>query len=386
MNTSMVATPNSMRVSVPVIALTFYAVASGYLMSLIPLMLPFYGLDTALAGWLASVFYAGLLIGAVAIEPILARIGHKNAFVWCLIAFMLTIIALPSLPYGSVWIVSRFIAGLAVAGIFVIVESWLLHGDERARAKRLGVYMAALYGGTSVGQFGIGILGISGAMPFIAIITSLFVAVMVLMFVRTEQPAHQHSNGFSLKSMSKLNHPALVGCLVSGLTLGALYGLMPLELSQKGIENQHIGSLMALIILGAMAVQPIVPWLSKLLGSTLLMAAFCLIGAAAATTAMLGTNLLDLSISLFVLGMALFALYPIAINLACKAVSADKIVSVTQVMLLSYSVGSVIGPVLGDMSMHSQHGLFGYLFAMLMATCIYMLISSAKRRHRAMAG
>lgn len=386
MNTSMVATPNSMRVSVPVIALTFYAVASGYLMSLIPLMLPFYGLDSDLAGWLASVFYAGLLIGAVAIEPVLSRIGHKNAFIWCLIALIFTVIALPSLPYGGAWIVSRFIAGLAVAGIFVIVESWLLHGDEHARAKRLGVYMAALYGGTSIGQFGIGLLGIHGALPFIAIVTVLFIAVLVLLFVRSEQPMHQHTSGISLKSITKLNHPALVGCLVSGLTLGAVYGLMPLELSDKGIEHQHIGSLMALIILGAMAVQPVIPKLSRVLGSTLLMAAFCLIGAAAATTAMLGSNLLDMSMSLFALGVSVFALYPIAINLACKSVNADKIVAVTQAMLLSYSIGSVIGPILGDASMKSQHGLFGYLFAMLMATCIYMLISSAKHRHRAMVG
>ncbi len=45
---------------VPVIALSLYAVASGYLMSLIPLMLGEYGIDASNASWLASVFYAGL--------------------------------------------------------------------------------------------------------------------------------------------------------------------------------------------------------------------------------------------------------------------------------------------------------------------------------------
>ncbi len=385
LSTSLVTTP-TMRVTIPVTALTLYAVASGYLMSLIPLMLPHYGLDIQLAGWLASVFYAGLLIGAVAIEPILSRIGHRNAFVCCLLALILTIVALPSLPYGAVWLVSRFIAGLAVAGIFVIVESWLLHGDESARAKRLGVYMVALYGGTSLGQFGIGLLGIGGMLPFISMIACLFIAVAVLIVGHSDQPATHKANGLSFKHVSKLNHPALVGCVVSGLTLGAVYGLMPLALSQKGIQNQHIGSLMALIILGAMAVQPIVPWFTKLLGSTLLMAAFCLLGSAAAMIAILGTNVIGLSLCLFVIGVSVFAIYPIAINLGCKAIPADKIVSVTQVMLLSYSVGSVVGPVLADIWMRSQQGLFGYLAAMLLATCIYMMISSAKGRSRAMVG
>jgi len=76
--------PAKPRVSVPVIALGFYAVASGYLMSLIPLMLSHYGLDTAMASWLPSSFYAGLLVGALSIEPLVTRVGYKHGFALCL--------------------------------------------------------------------------------------------------------------------------------------------------------------------------------------------------------------------------------------------------------------------------------------------------------------
>jgi len=76
--------PAKARVSVPVIALGMYAVASGYLMSLIPLMLSHYNLDTAIASWLASSFYAGLLVGALSTEPLVTRIGYKHGFALCL--------------------------------------------------------------------------------------------------------------------------------------------------------------------------------------------------------------------------------------------------------------------------------------------------------------
>ncbi len=59
------------------------------------------------------------------------------------------------------------VAGIAVAGIFVVVESWLLHGDEQGRAKRLGIYMVSLYGGTALGQMAIGQLGVAGAVPLL---------------------------------------------------------------------------------------------------------------------------------------------------------------------------------------------------------------------------
>ncbi|WP_394126029.1 MFS transporter [Vibrio hepatarius] len=385
MENTLAPTPKA-RISVPVIALALYAVASGYLMSLIPLMLGEYGLDNSLASWLASVFYAGLLIGAVGVEPIVKKVGHRNAFVWCLVTFMATIMILPLAPYSALWIIARLVAGMAVAGVFVIVESWLLHGDESARAKRLGLYMGALYGGSALGQLGIGVIGISGGVPFITIITLLILAVVVLLFGESDQPESEHSESLSLKQISKLNHAAIIGCIVSGLTLGAIYGLMPVELFARGIAHSDIGGLMAVVILGGMAVQPVVPWLSKYLGRTLLMALFCLLGVAAITFTTLVTGIQALAAGLFFLGVATFALYPVAINLGCDKLDASYIVSATQVMLFSYSIGSVAGPVVADSFMSGAQGLMGYLFAALLATCIYMLIASIKTKRQAIAG
>lgn len=64
---------------VPVAGLSLFALASGYLMSLIPLSLTFFELNTSLAPLLASIFYLGLLLGAPCIAPIVARIGHSKA-------------------------------------------------------------------------------------------------------------------------------------------------------------------------------------------------------------------------------------------------------------------------------------------------------------------
>lgn len=186
--------------------------------------------------------------------------------------------------------------------------------------------------------------------------------------------------------MSKLNHAAIIGCVVSGLTLGAIYGLMPLELTQRGVSHDNLGSLMALIILGGMAVQPIVPWMSKYFGRIFLMAIFCLLGVAAIAVIAEENSINFLAAGLFLLGMAVFALYPIAINLACDKLEANYIVSATQVMLFSYSIGSVAGPVIADLFMDSQQGFMGYLFATLLATCVYMLLASIKTKRQAVAG
>ncbi|MGR5356285.1 MFS transporter [Vibrio chagasii] len=374
------------RITVPVIALSFYAIASGYLMSSLPLMLSEYGLDSNLSSWLASAFYAGLLAGTLLIERAIARIGHKDAFVVALSVFIATILVLPLIPHQAVWLLARFVAGVAVAGIFVIVESWLMSGDESQRAKRLAIYMCSLYGGSAVGQLGIGYLGITGGVPFIAMFTLLFGAIIVLMYGQATPPQIHDAQSLSLKQISKLSHSALIGCIVSGLTLGAIYGLMPVELAQRNIAHEDIGGLMALVIMGGIAVQPMVTWLSHHVGQVLLMALFCLLGVASIGVLTINHDFYVLGMSLFVLGMATFALYPIAINLGCRNLDPSYLVSVTQIMLLCYSIGSVAGPIVADSFMDSQAGLFTYLFASLLATTIYMLIASLKRSHLQIAG
>ncbi|MEZ8806964.1 MFS transporter [Vibrio atlanticus] len=374
------------RITVPVIALSFYAIASGYLMSSLPLMLSEYGLDKNLSSWLASAFYAGLLTGTLLIERAIARVGHRDAFVIALAIFIATILVLPLIPHQAVWLLARFVAGVAVAGIFVIVESWLMSGDESQRAKRLGVYMCSLYGGSAVGQLGIGYLGITGGVPFIAMFTLLFGAIIVLMYGQATAPQIHDAQSLSLKQISKLSHSALIGCIVSGLILGSIYGLMPVELAQRNIAHQDIGGLMALVIMGGMAVQPMVTWLSHHIGQVLLMALFCLLGVASIGVLTINHDFYVLGMSLFVLGMATFALYPIAINLGCRNLDPSYLVSVTQVMLLCYSIGSVAGPLVADSFMDSQAGLFTYLFASLLATTIYMLIASLKRSPLQIAG
>lgn len=355
-------------------------------MSIIPLMLGEYNISADYASWLASVFYVGLLIGAIFFERVVRSVGHRKAFVGCLLGFSLTIIALPMFANGLVWLFARFIAGIAVAGVFVIVESWLMSGDEASRAKRLSLYMLSLYGGSALGQFGIGLLGVSGSVPFIAITTLILMAVLVLMFIDCEQPNSHESTALSFKQIMKLNHAAIIGCIVSGLTLGSIYGLMPLELVNRHISHQDIGTLMALVILGGMAVQPLVTILNKYMSRTVLMAFFCLLGMFSIGLTLISPSNIVLAVSLFLIGASTFALYPIAINLGCAGLDERFIVSATQVMLFSYSIGSVAGPVIADSFMGQLHGLLGYLFATLVATCIYMLLAASKTKHQMAAG
>lgn len=357
---------------VPVAGLSLFALASGYLMSLIPLSLTFFELNTSLAPLLASIFYLGLLLGAPCIAPIVARIGHSKAFILFLNILLCSVVAMILIPQSGVWLASRLVAGFAVAGVFVVVESWLLMVDtQKQRAKRLGLYMTALYGGTAIGQLAIDYLGTAGNLPYLVIMGLLAAASLPALLVKRGQPIASEQQSMSLSGLKNLSQPAIVGCLVSGLLLGPIYGLLPIYVAIDMALDRQTGLFMALIILGGMLVQPLVSYLSPRVNKSGLIMGFCLLGTAALFLLTQYSNM-SLIIGFLLLGASAFALYPIAISLACDDLPASQIVSATQVMLLSYSIGSVIGPLAASGFGQMEYGLLIYLGICCVLTSSYL--------------
>ncbi len=297
-----------------------------------------------------------------------------------------TVIVLPWVPTIEAWLPNRLIAGVAVAGIFVVVESWLLIGDNpKERAKRLSFYMTSLYGGTTLGQLAIGVIGTHGAYPFMVVLGLLLLAVMPPLFVRGYQPESGSHQKLSLKKISRLSKPAIIGCMVSGMTMGTIYGLMPLSLKKDQFTTDQVGVLMASIILGGMLIQPVVSKLSVMMSKTLLLAMVSLLGVFAMGVIYISSDYLVMIVALALLGMSTFALYPVAITLACDNLDSSYIVAATQVMLFSYSIGSAMVLIAAGTFLNQQNGLVDFFFLVLLVTAIYMLIASLRRKASVLA-
>ena len=381
------ATPSTKNpVWVPILGLSIFAIASGYFMSVLPLTLASHHIPESAAGWLASIYYFGLLAGAMLIEPVIKKVGHRMAFIGFVAMLASSVIFMGLTSALSFWMASRFVAGFAVAGIFVVIESWLLIGDSKEeRAKNLGLYMTSLYGGTTVGQLGIGVIGTSGVLPFIVTVALLSLAIIPALTSKQSNPSQAEHVSLSLKQILALSKPALIGCLVSGIVMGSIYGLLPLALKATTSNLEQVGSLMAATVLGGMSIQPVLSKLSCKMPKSLLLALMSLLGVFAMGLLHIDNSYGVQIVALALLGMSAFALYPIAITLACDGLESASIVSATQIMLFSYSVGSAFGPVAANYIMQTETGLTGFFFAVLTATAIYMLMVSLRTKPTAIA-
>ncbi|MGL4735033.1 MAG: MFS transporter [Enterovibrio sp.] len=368
-----ISTPSPMPIPV-FFTLGLFAIASGFVMSLLPLALKEHAMPNGLAAWLASVFYAGLLIGSTISARIVSHLKHRYALSLFLLAVVLSICAMAFFTVPSVWLIGRLVSGIAIAGVFVAIESWLLIADnEQARAKRLGLYMAALYGGSSLGQFGISLVGVQGKTPLLIAAAMIFLSIFpALLFRKSEPPELAHSR-IKFNEFKNIPAAAYIGCTTSGLLIGAIYGLLPLELS-KFFTEQQIGTMMAVVILGAMLIQPLISKFNARIEKRLLMAACSFCGLIAILIIKTATSIFTLTLlGLFLLGAAVFAIYPIAITLACKELDSTKIVSATELMQISYSVGSITGPIVAGYILLHAGSFILYLLFCLATTFLIML-------------
>ncbi len=147
------------------------------------------------------------------------------------------------------------------------------------------------------------------------------------------------------------------GCIISGIVRGSLYGLMPLYLNHKWVSNASIGFWMAVLVSAGILGQWPIGRLADKFGRLLV----------------LRVQVFVVILALFILGAAGFTLYPVAMAWACEKVEHHQLVAMNQALLLSYTVGSLLGPSFTAMLM--QNFSDNLLFIMIASVSfIYLLM------------
>jgi UMF2 family putative MFS family transporter len=169
------------------------------------------------------------------------------------------------------------------------------------------------------------------------------------------------------------------GCIISGILLGSLYGLMPLYLSHQGMSDANVGYWMALLVSAGIVGQWPIGRLADRFGRMLVLRVqvfVVILGAMAMLTNA------AMAPALFVLGLAGFTLYPVAMSWACETVAHHELVAMNQALLMSYTVGSLAGPAMTSVLMQNYSDQL--LFVMIAAVAlIYLVMLLRKANHQA---
>ncbi|PSU26672.1 hypothetical protein CTM97_04395 [Photobacterium phosphoreum] len=357
------------------VSLGLFSIGTAFLMSILPFTFKHFGFDQSFARDLTSIYYLGVLLGAFVTKPIINKLQYRGGILLFILLYIVTVIILAIYPNISIWLVYRFFAGIAVAGIFISCESWLLLVTPKSQqATRLATNTAVLCLGRAVGQTGISITGTEGYGPFIAIVAMITLSLVPLVVMCKTAPIITTTTKISLDIIGKINVQGLLGCLASGLILGSLYGLMPLELHNCGYDQHKTSYLMASIIIGGILTKPLAKMLQIKLTKPESIIFFSVMGIAAILGFQITENTLLLFICTTSFGSSIFALYPIAIAQSTQSLTDDLLFANAQIMFFAFSIGAVLSPLFAHPFMTVPHGLLDYFIIIFVGISAYMFI------------
>ena len=357
---------------------------SGLLTTYVSLRLAHEQVNGTLIGAITAANYVGLVIGGKVGHNLIARVGHIRAYVSCAGIITASVIGHGLSDAIPVWVFLRLIIGLCMMCQYMVLESWL--NDQAESSQRgliFGFYMVATYLGLSGGQailmvetgFGIGTLLIVALCFALCLVP---IALTTRTNVQAMSPAPMELIYF-IRVIPKL----LTITLVTGMAIGAFYGMAPVYSSGLGFSTQQTGLFMGLTIFAGLISQFPLSWLSDRYDRQKLLFSIALLFAVACLPLALLQHLSFywlLSIA-FLASMVQFSLYPLIVALANDQITAERRVSLTACLLMAFGVGASIGPMVTGALMQPFGSNMLYLFFALCAAAIALLSRSSGHAH-----
>lgn len=362
----------------PILSLFIIILGNGYLLTLVPVRAKLEGFSQEMIGYIAAAYFTGILIGALKINKIIEGVGHIRAF-----AFFASAISCITLFQGIfvdpyIWIVFRFLFGLCIGGIFITIESWLLvKSSHEMRGVALSLYMTVFYASQSLSQLFLGLADPKTILPFVIVVVLTSLSVLPLALTKTQAPIIEEHGVSSPWKLLKLTPVAVVSAMFSGFILGPIYGILPIYAQDINYSVEQISWIMGIVIFGGLLFQwPIGTASDRIDRRKVLLFSSILCAALSFTICLYPQMSLYYFLAfIFVYGGFSFVIYPLSISHACDVVDAKDIVSATGAILLSYGVGSIIGPVVSAYSMRhfGPIGLFYFLFVVCVVLSLFIL-------------
>lgn len=331
---------------------------------------------TSLVGLVMSAYFAGFMAGTLLCVHVISGVGHIRAF--AVFAAIATATALAQSIWIGVlpWLLFRFVAGLALAGLTLILESWLngLTTPER-RGRTFAAYMVVYLLALAGGQLLLTTADPAGFVLFSVVAMLFALSLVPTAVVRVEAPELHPAVGLGLRELTRRSPVSTAGCLAAGIAGGTFWGMTPASLTQLGYSGNEVALFMFLAIIGGTASQLPVGRYSDGRDRRQVIVVIALLCAASAllVTAAAVAPFAALAAAGTLFGAFMFPVYGLAVARAHDLLTPGQALEATRSLLLVFGVGATVGPFAAGLAMSvlGPAALFAWLAVTFLALSLY---------------
>lgn len=304
-------------------------------------------------GLAGSVHYLGFLVGAFLVPRLVASVGHIRVYAALASAAAVSVLVFPFAVNAPTWVTTRLGFGLCISGMYIVAESWLSAvSTNQTRGRLLAVYLVTANVGVAVGQWVFSATGATSALPFA--IGSALMSLSLIPLSLSRSPAPALPPPMARPPVREVLRVAPLGpatSIVSGIGVSLAMGIGPTYGVVSGFSVDRIAVLMAVAMIGGVVLQwPVGAASDRLSRRRVIL----VISLAATAMAVAGAFVRADSVAVLVVFGAFtalsFPLYSLAISHVNDEIDPQLRVPASAVLVMSYGIGSVIGPVVGGVA------------------------------------
>lgn len=336
-------------------------------------------------GFLGSAHFLGFFVGCWATPRLMGAVGHSRAFAALAAVGAISALLHPVLQHPIAWAVLRVGSGLAVAGAYTVVESWMqAKVTNETRGRVLGVYrivdMTAAIGAQGL----VAVLdpGTYVAYNIIAVICCLTLLPLALTTSKPPPaPVTPHLRPLRVMLLSPF---AATTVITTGLTNSSFRMVGPLYALDSGLQVAEVALFMAAGIAGGAIAQWPAGWLSDkfnrrwvvigLSGGAILVSTAIIIAGSAVSGTMA-------YIAIFAFGFMALPMFSIAVAHANDFAKPEEIVELNAALMFLYAVGAIISPLIAAslIEAYGAPSLFIYIAAAHVVLILFSLWRMTRR-------
>ncbi|MBC8268810.1 MAG: MFS transporter [Rhodospirillaceae bacterium] len=333
-------------------------VANGMFATLLGLRAKLEGFSTETVGFVMAGFFIGLLVGALYAVRVVSAVGHIRGFAAFASIMSVAVLGHVLLIDPFAWFFFRLAAGFCMAGMVMVVESWLNErSTNQTRGQILSIYMITNYLGAGLGQFMVSIADPAEFQLFVVASIVFSIALVPVLLTRASAPRPTTPQRMKFRDLYGISPLGVVGTVSAGMVNSSINSMGPIFAKDSGLSLLGVSTFMACIIMGGMVLQFPIGRLSDRYDRRTILLTVTVITVAAALTVIwaAGQSPIWLYAAAAFFGAFCYTVYPLCMAQINDMASPDKLVQVSAGLLFAYGAGASVGPIVAAQMM----GKFG---------------------------
>jgi MFS family permease len=304
------------------------------------------GFSLTVTGAIMAGFFAGFLLAPTVVVRMLRRVGHVRVFAGLASTASSAVLVHAIAVFPISWTLMRFIFGFCVAGLYIVIESWLAEMTTVTnRGRTMAIYMIVWLAGLGAGQYLIALADPNTFRLFVVSSVLVSMSLVPIALVTTKAPVVVKSEKVTVRELVRIVPTGVLGSFMGGASVGIVLGLGAVYATTIELSLDRTAIFLIAPMIGAMALQWPIGWLSDRISRRTVIFFVALSGLTITLAlTLVPTQSLALPALMAALGGTLFPLYSLIVTYTIDWVPVGKVTGAAATLIGINGAGAFVGP------------------------------------------